>query len=266
MADRDAYISMSWINAFGKRDEAGWNPDAGFAANRDRILKLYDYYARVAASDQRLIWAALGRMAGGAVVGGLDFMLTFQGEGPITKKFVEIGRAIFLDLAWQHEVFDEDPDKCVAMAADYDAELAGQGRKSYESAWKRIRDNTDVVGANLDLLFNEQWKIIQPSYDVLRATANGFLGFDHARAFTNNIHPYHRPFIERFPTGDITLAQDRWSWIIEQDGMWDKWSRIPAAERARLNALSLDDDINGRWGTTLPEFLPVGSASSEDES
>src|SRR5258708_37496703 len=79
MPDRDAYISMSWINAFGKRDEAGWNPDAGFAGNRDRILKLYDYYARVPASDQRLLWAALGRIAGGGLGRGAEVLAAFYG-------------------------------------------------------------------------------------------------------------------------------------------------------------------------------------------
>lgn len=261
----DPYISMAYINAFGQRDEAQWDASAGYAANRARILRLYDYYARVATGQpDALLWAGLGRMAGGAVVGGLDFMVATLGESMTTQKMVQIGKDIFTDLAWQHEAWLENPDHCIELAARYDTEHAGEGRRSYADAWRKIRSGGDVAGGNLDFLWNEQWIIIQPRYDEIRAVDNGLFGFQRARAFANNIHPYHRPFIERLPSGDITLAPDRWSWISETDGMWQKWVAIPGTERVRLSQLSLDDDISGRWGPVLNQFLPPGAFDSED--
>jgi len=71
--DRGAYLSQAYINAFGKYDEPDWDPEQGFAANRDRIVKLYDYYRDTYLKrPNQFLWAGLGRMAGGAVVGGVD--------------------------------------------------------------------------------------------------------------------------------------------------------------------------------------------------
>ena len=39
--DRGAYLSQAYVNAFGKYDETHWDPKQGFAANRDRTIKLY---------------------------------------------------------------------------------------------------------------------------------------------------------------------------------------------------------------------------------
>ena len=42
--DLPYYLSQAYINAFSKYDESDWDPEQGFAANRARILQLYDYY------------------------------------------------------------------------------------------------------------------------------------------------------------------------------------------------------------------------------
>ena len=69
--DRQYYTSAAYINAFGTYDEDAWDPDQGFAANRGRIVQLYDYYRITYLKRPELfLWAGLGRMAGGAVVGG----------------------------------------------------------------------------------------------------------------------------------------------------------------------------------------------------
>ena len=59
--DRGAYLSQAYINAFGKYDEPDWDPDQGFAANRERIIKLYDYYrdAYLKRPDQ-FLWGRVG--------------------------------------------------------------------------------------------------------------------------------------------------------------------------------------------------------------
>jgi len=42
--DRGAYLSQAYVNAFGTNDEPDWDPQQGFVANRDRLIKVYDYY------------------------------------------------------------------------------------------------------------------------------------------------------------------------------------------------------------------------------
>jgi hypothetical protein len=60
------------------------------------------------------------------------------------------------------------------------------------------------------------------------------------------------------PGKDVTLADDRWAWITEPGGMWEKWVVMPAAERRRLVNLSMDDIMAQRWGSCLPALLPPG--------
>jgi hypothetical protein len=79
------------------------------------------------------------------------------------------------------------------------------------------------------------------------------------RAFTGNVHPYHRGFPTAFSQGDITLADDRWSWIDEPGGMPPKWVVMPAAERVRLDSLTMDQLMRQDWGPAIPELLPPGS-------
>jgi len=50
------------------------------------------------------LWAGLGRLAGGAVVSGSDLAVD-GGETFLTKTMIRIGKAVFNDLAWQHEAF-----------------------------------------------------------------------------------------------------------------------------------------------------------------
>src|SRR5882672_138388 len=98
--DRGYYLSQAYVNAFGVYDEPDWDPEKGYSANRDRIVKLYDYYqATYLKQPDVFLWAGLGRMAGGAVVGGLD-LLAHGEETFLTKTMVRIGKAIFHDLAW----------------------------------------------------------------------------------------------------------------------------------------------------------------------
>ena len=58
------YTNRALEAAFGGRDVPDWDPDAGFAANRPRILALYDYYRDLyLRAPRRFLWAGLGRRA-----------------------------------------------------------------------------------------------------------------------------------------------------------------------------------------------------------
>jgi hypothetical protein len=206
----------------------------------------------------------LGRMAGGAVVGGLD-LLVDGGETFLTKAMVRIGKAIFHDLAWQHEAFLDDPQAAIDQATTQDAN--SPARKSYADAWRDIAsgDSERIANGNKALLENEQFTIIQPVYDEISASSEAST-FSHTRAFTSKIHPYHRDFLVRFPTGDVINADDRWAWITEDDGMWAKWKIMPSVapdERTRLVSLSFSDILRQRFDPVVDALMPPG-ANDED--
>ena len=244
-----------------------WLPESGFAANRARIVDLYAYYRDLyLAQPDLLLWAGLGHMAGGAVVGGLDrdpFILP-------QEVMVRIGRDIFFDLAWMHEVFRDNPNNVVPLADLHDrfnfyphytgpiASFApGRPVRSYGGAWRKILSGNPVLVAegNRDLLENEQWSIIQPHYEFLRTFfLAGLVG-----PFTNAIHPYHRDFKIDIPLGNILVASDRWNWITRTDGMFQRWNDVGVQERTRLVSLAFDRICNGDFGVPgRPDLLPPG--------
>jgi len=125
-------------------------------------------------------------MAGGAVIGGLDLVVN-GGETFLTKTMVRIGKAIFHDLAWQHEAFLDDPQIAIDNAAAQDA--SSPARRSYADAWKDIAsgDAERIANGNKALLENEQFTIIQPLYGEIAASSEAWV-FRRTRAFTNKIH------------------------------------------------------------------------------
>jgi hypothetical protein len=258
---RSYYEQLSNGNAFGSSSLPAWDPAAGYRANRPRILRLYDYYRDVYLKRPDLfLWAGLGRMAGGAVVSGLD-IVSVAGETPLTQTMVQIGKSIFEDLAWQHEAFLDDPTTAIALAAARDAEAPA--RRSYADAWRDIGsgDADRVVRGNLVLLENEQFTIIQPQYDSIASGTEATI-FRRTRAFTNKIHPYHRDFLIVRPTGDVIQFDDRWAWITETDGMWDKWVKmiqVAPPERTRLVSLSFDDILRQNFAPVVESLLPPGA-------
>ncbi len=256
---RDFWTASSITNSVGNR--SAWDPLAGFAANQERIVQLYDYYRDLFNSNESaFLWAGLGRMAGGAVLGGMRFLIQNASDPSfITNMMVLIGKQIFLDLAWQHELFRDNPQQAVAVARRHDARFPG--RASYAQAWTEIAssDSDQIASGNQRLLSNEQFTIIQPLYDAIKAEPSAAADFSHTRAFTGNIHPYHFDFETVMQTGDVTVADDRWAWITQPGEMWDKWVTMPAEERHRLVNLSIEDIIAQRWGPVIESLLPPGS-------
>lgn len=270
---RDEYQRRALENAFGDHGE-DWDPDRGFAANRSRIVKVYDYYRDTYNKTSDIfLWAGLGRMAGGAVVSGLDMLVTLLPDpSPITRKMVEIGKAIFEDLAWLHEAVLDDTEGAIGLAREHDTAVLA--RRSYADALKDMLsgDPERVAAGNQALLENEQFSIIQPRYDDLRNSPEvdiAFL-FGRTRTATANVHPYHRDFLNSFPTTvtkNVVVFEDRWEWINLGGGMWEKWVGgfrgpgvgVSADERARLVNLPFDRIRNRDWAPVDPKLEPPGS-------
>lgn len=263
-SDRRSFYSNRALQKAHDADHPDWLPEAGWVANRARIVDLYGYYRDLyLTAAGELLWAGLGRMAGGAIVGGLDSDPAFIEQSIM----VRIGRDIFFDLAWLHEAFLDHPSEAIKLghlhdrfneyttyAAGLPAFAPGFPTRSYGAAWNKITTGLIAEG-NRDLLENEQKSIIPPHYEELRK----FLFSGLPTPFTNNIHPYHRAFIREVPTGDILTTEDRWSWITFPNGMYQRWDDIGVDERVRLTSLSMDDLIAGRFGPAgRPELLPLG--------
>lgn len=266
------YRQRAYQRAFGDQGE-DWIPARGYRANRARIVKLYEYY-RTLFNDrpERFLWAGLGRMAGGAVVGGLDFMTGFplSDPTPISTTMVEVGKAIFDDLAWLHEAYMDDAAHAVVLAAAWD--LARNARRKYAEAVAQIASGIPALVAegNKALLEIEQYSIIQPLYDRLRPPSPEWGVFRIARTATSNVHPYHRDFLTSFSNlvvKDITLFADRWEWITLPGGMWEKWAEgyrgagigINDAERARLVNLPFDRILRRDFDPVDQSLLPPGA-------
>ncbi len=275
--DREFYLTRAYVKAFGQRDDAAWDPRLGYRVNRARILRLYTYYEKTfVVMPDVLLWAGLGKLAGAAVVGGLDVLLNAvvrptPDPGPLFNAMVEIGKAIFHDLAWQHEAFLDDRKRLIELCKEQDR--LHPAKRSYEQAWTDIMTikETGIIQGNQALLENEQFTIIQPRYDQVLAGTEALI-FRRTRAFTSNIHPYHRDFLTstRFQTKDVLIANDRWAWITDQPhGMWAKWAerhpewgpvpRMPLGERVRLAELDLERElIPQRWAPVMNELLVPG--------
>jgi hypothetical protein len=266
--DRKSHYTNVALGKANSSAHPSWDPDQGLALNRPQIVDAYAYYRDLAAGQPDLfLWAGLGHMAGGAVVGGLDADPGFAEQSVM----VRIGRDIFNDLAWQHEAFLDAPDTVVNLAAlhdqfntypQYDSNgvvsyQPGTPHTSYKAAWQKIvsGDPASIASGNRDLLENEQWSIIRPQYDFFQTIS--FSGL--AGPFTNNIHPYHRAFLIEEPTGNILQAASRWDWITHPQGMWEQWVAAGAQERGRLVQLPFDQILRGDFGVPgRPDLLPPG--------
>lgn len=266
-SDRSSHYTNVALDKAHGADHPDWNPLVGWQANRARIIDVYGYYRDLAlAQPDVFLWAGLGHMAGGAIVGGLD-----SDPGIVQQPImVSIGRDIFYDLAWQHEAFLDGEDIVMlaglhdqfAMYPRYDGDgavtfLHAAPAVSYAGAWEKIvsGDPASIASGNRDLLNNEQASIVQPQYDFLRTVVGAGL----AGPFTNEIHPYHRAFLVEIPGGDILQFDSRWRWITFGNGMYDNWAAAGSDERARLLQLPFDQILRGDFGVPgRPDLLPPG--------
>lgn len=268
----DFYRLQSLNNAGINKED--WQPTAGYLQNRTIIQKIYEYYRALfnnSSVPDKFLWAGLGRMAGSAVLSGLDNNVLFDADpSDVTIAMVTIGKNIFMDLAWQHEAYldlvisKSDINTFLSVLDNYDQNLPAKNK--YKDAWSNI-DSGNLINGNLALLENEQASIIQPIYDSLTSQSNNAL-FQNPSAFVNQIHPYHLDFLISKPIGAILNFEDRWDWIIngkgQGDGMWQKWNSIPATERTRLVNLEMDKLIRHDWAPVLAEFLPTGAPGDDD--
>ena len=224
-------------NAFGMKlaqqisNGTAWLPEKGFAASKQIIASVYDYYgALYRRNPRRFQWAGLARMAGGPFFKGfcdmeamrapaqaqLDWneehwiLASFRARSPeantmdlantaiagnlshALKLLMEMGRDIFNDLAWQHEAYH-----AMGLAEIRRFVTLGVLPPGYASAWERINsENTDEVWAgNARLLQFEQQDILKKGYQSLQAMPLVPTGMS---VMADSPHPWGKSFYEYY--------------------------------------------------------------------
>ncbi len=161
-------------------DVGRWQPHEGYSANRDTVVKVYDYYRSLFVSRPELRWAGMARLAGAPVLAGMqdtsvppDF---FSGPAFVERQLLQMQRAIFDDLAWQHELYRTRGIEGIRAAyAGFSFMFNDAGPRNREAvgdtrmlpAWEDIAsgDEARINRGNLILVTREQDTVLQPFYE-----------------------------------------------------------------------------------------------------
>ena len=209
--------------------------------------QLYRYYQQLYfRGEGNFLWAGLARMTGGQVLYGMRNIVKLAKDPcALTVHITGVARAIFEHMAWQHEVYLDDPSLLIETCTALNATV----EYPYADCWKMILtgNGTAIAEGNRMLLRNEQLNTIQPYYELIRNDAYSARYFWLTRFVMRQIHPHHRRFIFYHPFGDVTRFPDRWKWIEGERGMWATWIACGRKERDRLVALPNEEVVAHRW-------------------
>jgi hypothetical protein len=256
---------------------ADWKPTTRFRKTKPIFEKVYRYYANLYLADHRLKWAAMAKLAGGEVYRGFrDEIVVNEEFGEAVSKaskrrdnalsvgeliggayqayagsmdiiLLQMQKAIFMDLAWQHEAYRQGGIQALAAA-----KARGEIDDNLFRAWQDI-DSGDpgrVNAGNMTLLKREQFDVLQgggaggfykqiqdiPDNDVIPETMS-----EEARSPI----PGGKPFDKVVPGGDITKFEHRWKWL-EKD-MIPAFEKLDPATLQRLVNKSLDELANRQF-------------------
>jgi hypothetical protein len=250
-------------------DPKQWVPRAGFKHNEQTFLKVYRYYESLYLADNRLKWAAMAKLAGGEVYRGYrDQILpnikfgAFLRSGDQSKytvldlvgdayqvyastldiRLLEMQKAIFMDLAWQHEAYREGGISALAAAR-----ARGELDDGVLKAWKDIDSGepAKVNAGNKELLRREQFEILQGGrggpnfYKLIQDIPDNDMIPEAMSEEARSPIPGGKPFAAVVDDGDITKFEDRWAWI-EKD-MFPAFERLDAATLRALVQKPLAD-------------------------
>jgi hypothetical protein len=221
---------------FRPEDWAKWDPSKGFANNEIFVQAVYDYYAKLFAEHPELQWAGMAKLAGVVVYAGFQDMALMRlgldnlGSIPVgpqwqlvlylggqladgqvahfETKLLEMHRAVFLDLAFEHEVY-----RSQGLAGIENLVAKGELRPGTEAPWRMIAsgDPVKIAEGNRDLLLREQSQVLQPYYDTIMKHPLGSVFTSALSLTTLSPIPGGQPFIEH--GGNVGNFQERWDWI-----------------------------------------------------
>jgi hypothetical protein len=239
------YTALAYQNA--NIEAANWQPQLGFMANEALLLKVYTYYQQLyLKAPDKFLWLGLARLTGGQVLWGMRRLCKLTKDPcAITQHIVHIAKDIFDELAWQHEMYLQDPLALIKYLHTIAC------TKTYKPAviWHQVftGNNSQIAIANMQQLHNEQLSTVQHHYEQIRQDAYSKKYLLLTRFVMRNIHPYHIRFIWAVPFKDVTQFKYRWQWIAAPKGMWATWVAISQAERTRLVSLNNEAVIAHKW-------------------
>jgi|HubBroStandDraft_2_1064218.scaffolds.fasta_scaffold40481_2 hypothetical protein len=269
----EGWRSQARQNAYGG---GPWSSvtDGMTDANRAILCQIYTYYGTLHQKvPDKFHWAGLAKLAGGAVVSGLDmarkaFQIMSVGADPSTDtdtvKLMQTAQNVFEDIAWQFEAYTtQGIGELRALLPSQDASAAkGPDGNMYPCmpAWEDIDKGADdaVRGAHT-LLQHEQKVMVQFG---LASMDQNFLT-NRAGAFTLCPHPYGRSFSVVEPQGQIANQNDRWNWV--ETDMWPQWKAVDAGEQARIIGLDFSAIVARNFGPLKPQYLPPGDGGEDDD-
>jgi hypothetical protein len=147
-------------------------------------------------------------------------------------------KAIFMDLAWQHEAYREGGLKALAAA-----KARGEIGDDLLAAWQDIEsgDSGRVNAGNAALLQREQLDVLQGGgfyAQIQNIPDNDIIPETMSEEALSPI-PGGRPFAKVVSGGDITKFNDRWKWLKED--MIPAFKKLDRATLERLVNKSLDE-------------------------
>lgn len=233
---------------------ADWKPEDGFDRQRPVVERVYAYYAGLFNRNENLLWAGMAKLAGGGVYHGLTLAQqqidtakwgigVDPGAGLILNYahglqvvLLRTQRAIFDDLAWQHQAFVQTGLPELAATAGVPAD-----------AWRDIAsgDPARVRRGNHELLLREQKTVVAPYYGQIRDMKDFDMIPDQMSREALSPIPGGKAFREVVPGGDITVFEDRWKWI--ETDMLPAYEGLTPQRRRQLVNTPLADLAARRW-------------------
>ncbi len=224
-------------------DATAWNPRKGLDANDEIVRSVYAYYRKLALEYGEFQWmkmAAVGGplfyagfrdidaagdaaeeagslpFPGGLGTLGADDLRWYEGQ------FLTMQKAIFSDLAWQHEAFALGGAAAIhgAVAKLAPSERRGVMDSGTESAWDDIGsgDPDRVRRGNFRLIEREQLPVIQRYYDQMSDRFTGGLVTGQLTDRADTPIPGSETYRDYSDEGNIANYDDRIAWI--RESLW----------------------------------------------
>jgi hypothetical protein len=250
---------------------ADWRPAARFRKNKPIFEKVYRYYTNLYLGDNRLKWAAMAKLAGGEVFRGFRDQIVPSEEfgealssagrrddgalsvgellgggydlyaGSMDIILLQMQKAIFMDLAWQHEAFREGGIKALAAA-----KARGEIGDDLLAAWQDIDSGVTarINAGNEVLLKREQLDVLQGGgtggfYGQIQGIPDNNMIPETMSEEARSPIPGGRAFADVVRGGDITKFNDRWKWL--KADMIPAFEKLDRATLDRLVQKSLDE-------------------------
>jgi len=249
-------------------DPYSWNPSEGLGPNDESVRAVYAYYEKLGLEDDGFYWMKM------AAIGGPLFYAGFKDIAPISDyyegKFLTMQKAIFNDLAWQHEAYLLGGAGAIGAAV---RKLPEWQRKSAMDdqtlqAWRDIEsgDPARVEDGNLALIYREQNPVIQDYYDDLDEH-----GSDLILGQLNDNAETPIPGSDRFADyyddkSDANIADfgDRFEWISKE--LWPKHLDLVNTPGAVEEVLDRDFDAEvDKYRQTTPGGIAEGLGQDAED-